>query len=161
MSASGSLWNWWRSRSANWRLVLLGGLLGTIGAVGLSALNNIGRFSVGYVPWILMNLFLFEIPAMVILGLVVSSGVIVALLPLPRSTHAIARALVAGIVATVGSGALIFLYFTLFPLTYNPVLAAAYTGPVVGIAFAIVVYRWGRGASKAAKTGSRRREEGG
>lgn len=140
--------NWWRSRSLNWRLFLLGAILGTSGAVGLSATYNIGRFSIAYVPWILINLFLFEIPTMVILGLVVSAPVLAVLLRLPKVMPPTARALVAGIVAMLVSAALIYAYYTLFPLTYDRWVAAAFTGPVVGSAFAVVVCRWAKAGSQ-------------
>lgn len=45
---------WWRFRSLNWRLFLLGSILGTSGAVVLSATHNIGRFSIAYVPWVVI-----------------------------------------------------------------------------------------------------------
>lgn len=147
--------NWWRSKSLNWRLFLLGAILGACGAVGLSASYNTGRFSIAYVPWVLFNLFVFEVPTMVILGLVVAAAVLVVLLRLPKVMPPTVWSLVAGIVAMLMTGALIYTYYTLFPLTYDRWVAAAVTGPVVGSAFAVAAYRWAKVGSRDQASPSR------
>lgn len=131
---------WWLAKSLYWKLVSVGVSLGALAAICFSIQLNSGRFGPAYIPWIVFNLVVFEIPAMAFLGFVVSVAVWLAFRPATRAKSKFLPVVVAGLVAALMAGLLIFVLFTVFPLPYGPWVAASVAAPVSGIAYAIFAY---------------------
>ncbi len=140
MAKSSTRPGWWRTGKLWCRFVCLGAVSGTVGALALHLSYTLPRFNPVFLLWGLFNLFVFEMPALVILGVVVAGAVIVARLAVAEEATRKTRATVTGVVALVTSGGMAFALSNLVQ-TGNPWAVAGITGAFVGSTFAMVTYR--------------------
>jgi membrane associated rhomboid family serine protease len=141
MAKSGTRPGWWRTGNVSARLVCLGAVLGAVGAVVFHASSTVGHLNAVVLLWGLVNLLVFEIPLMAILGLIVAGVVISARFLVTEAATRKTRAVVTGISALMSSGILAYAFCSLFPPLMSPEAIAAVTGVLVGGTFAAVSYR--------------------
>jgi len=121
------------------RLLCLGALLGAVGALVFHISYTFGRLRLDQIGFSLVFLVI-EVIVLSILGLAAACAVVLAQLAVPRTAPRGVRTVVTGVVALVGSSALVSALFSLFPPVGDPWAVASVTGVIVGSAFAAVSF---------------------
>jgi len=124
----------------------LGVASGLAAAVAFNVNYMIGHVNAATLMWGMANLFIFEIPAGVILGMVVVLVVLLARALVPENTSRKVYSVVTGGVALLSSGLVITSVLHGVPVPGSVNVVAWIAGTLFGIACAVVSYRHPAGA---------------
>ncbi|MET4622178.1 peptidoglycan/LPS O-acetylase OafA/YrhL [Arthrobacter sp. 2762] len=139
---------WWRSGKLPSRLLWLGAFSGAAGALAFNLNYMIGHVNAATLMWGMANLFIFEIPGGILLGLVVALLVLMARILVPKKASRMLQAAVTGAVALLCGGLIVSSVLHDVPVPGGAGVIGWIAGILVGIAFAVVSYRHPAGAQE-------------
>lgn len=132
---------WWRAGKLSTRLLWLGAFLGAAGALAFNLNYTVGHISPATLMWGIANLFIFEIPAGVLLGLVVALVVLMARTMVPGKAPKMLFVGVTGTIAWLCASVVVSGVLHDVPVPGSVGLISWIVGILTGCAFAVVTYR--------------------